>query len=149
MRVGLVASSGGHLAQLHALGPWLAAHDRSWVTFDTAHARALLDGERVTWAHHPTQRHLGNLLRNGALAVRWLAAERPEVVVSTGAGVGVPFLWAARAAGLKTVFVEVFDRTDRPSLTGRLVAPVVDLVVLQREAQRGLYPTGVVLGAVR
>ncbi|MEM6929929.1 MAG: UDP-N-acetylglucosamine--LPS N-acetylglucosamine transferase [Myxococcota bacterium] len=149
MRVGLVASSGGHLSQLHALAPCFSSDARRWVTFDTPHARALLDGERITFAHQPTNRHLGNLARNAVLAARWIRRERPELVVSTGAGVGVPFLWAARAAGIKTVFVEVFDRIDGPSLTGRLVAPVVDLVVLQRDAQRAIYPRGVVLGAAR
>jgi len=149
VRVGLVASSGGHLAQLHAVADAFDAAGRTWVTFDTPHARALLAGERVTFAWHPTNRNLPNLVRNLVLATRWLRREQPDLVVSTGAGVGVPFLWAARAAGVKTVFVEVFDRTEAPSLTGRLVAPVVDLVVLQREAQRRIYPHGVVLGAVR
>lgn len=149
MKVGLVASSGGHLTQLCALRPWVARHERAWVTFDTPHARDRLAGERVTFAHQPTNRHLGNLARNLRLAWRWIDRERPDLVVSTGAGVGVPFLWAARAWGIKTVFVEVYDRVDARSLTGRLVAPVVDLVVLQRDAQRRLYPNGVVLGAAR
>ena len=149
MRVGLVASSGGHLSQLHAVAGALSAYDRTWVSFDTPHAQALLAAETVTWAHHPTNRNVGNFARNLVLAAEWLRTERPELVVSTGAGVAVPFLWTAAAAGVKTVFVEVFDRTDAPSLTGRLVAPFVDLVVLQREAQRRLYPRGVLLGAVR
>lgn len=149
MRVGLVASSGGHLSQLHALAPGFAADERRWVTFDTPHARALLAGESVTFAHHPTNRNIGNLLRNLALAGRWMRREQPDLVVSTGAGVGVPFLWAARATGVRTVFVEVYDRIDAPSLTGRLVAPVVDLVVIQREVQRRLYPRGVLLGSAR
>lgn len=149
MKVGLVASSGGHLGQLHALAPCFADAVRRWVTFDTPHARSLLAGEVVTFAHHPTNRNLPNLARNLALAARWVRRERPDLVVSTGAGVGVPFMWVARATGVPTVFVEVYDRTEVRSLTGRLVAPFVDLVVLQREGQRALYPRGVVLGAAR
>ena len=149
MKLLLVASAGGHLAQLWWARAFWGEHARVWVSFDEPHARSLLAGERVIWAHHPTNRHLPNLVRNLGLARRVVAEERPDAVVSTGAGVGVPFLWAGRLAGARTVFVEVFDRVDGPSLTGRLVAPFVDLVVLQREAQRAIYPRGVVLGPVR
>ena len=36
MKVMLVCSSGGHLAQLHRLRPWWEQHDRMWVTFASA-----------------------------------------------------------------------------------------------------------------
>ncbi|HHO50529.1 MAG TPA: UDP-N-acetylglucosamine--LPS N-acetylglucosamine transferase [Deltaproteobacteria bacterium] len=149
MRVLLVASSGGHLTQLWWMRPWWSGHERVWVSFDEPHARRLLAHERLIVAHHPTNRHLPNLARNLALARRILKVERPDLVVSTGAGVGVPFLWLGGRYGARTVFVEVFDRTDAPSLTGRLVAPVVDAIVLQRGSQRAIYPRGIVLGPVR
>ncbi len=148
MKVLLVASSGGHLTQLWWLRPWWSTHTRLWVTFDQPHARRLLSAERAIYAHHPTNRSVRNLARNLRLAERVLGAERPDLVVSTGAGVGVPFLWLGRRHGARTVFVEVFDRIDAPSLTGRLVAPFVDVIVLQREQQRRIYPRGIVLGAV-
>jgi len=147
-RVLLVASAGGHLAQLLWMRSWWEQTTRTWVTFDTPLARERLATERVVFAHQPTNRNAGNLLRNARLARRVLAEVRPDVVVTTGAGVGVPFVWLARSMGAKSVFVEVFDRVDAPSLTGRLVAPFADVVVLQREVQRALYPRGVVLGPV-
>ena len=148
LRVLIVCSSGGHLAQLHCLDAWWRQHDRAWVTFDKADARSLLEGERVYWAHHPTNRNLKNLLKNTLLAVRVLARERPELVVSNGAGVAVPFLWLGKAMGARTVYVEVYDRVDSPTLTARLVRPVLDRMVVQWEEQRRFYPEGVFLGAV-
>ena len=79
MKLLLVCSSGGHLLLLHQLRPWWERHDRSWVTFDKTDARSLLDGERLDWAHHPTQRNIPNLLRNLRLAWRVLRRERPEL----------------------------------------------------------------------
>ena len=148
LRVLVVCSSGGHLAQLHCLDAWWRQHDRAWVTFDKTDARSLLDGERVYWAHHPTNRNLKNLLKNTLLAVRVLARERPELVVSNGAGVTVPFLWLGKAMGARTVYVEVYDRVDSPTLTARLVRPVLDRMVVQWEEQKRFYPEGVFLGAV-
>ncbi len=62
------------------------AVQRVWVAFDTADARSLLRGERVWYAHHPTNRSVRNLLRNFVLAVRLIRQVRPRAVVTTGVG---------------------------------------------------------------
>jgi beta-1,4-N-acetylglucosaminyltransferase len=129
----LVASSGGHLAELHSLGEFWRAHERTWVSFPTSDAKYLLADERTVWAHHPTNRHLGNLWRNFGLARRVLAEERPDLVLSTGAGVAVPFLAIARRRGIRTVYLESIARIDRLSLTGRIVYPFVDRFWVQWE----------------
>lgn len=145
LRIGLVCSPGGHLAQLYGLRSWWSQHDRFWVTLDKPDARALLAGERVHWAHGPTNRHLGNLARNAIVAHRVLRRERPDVLVSNGAGLTLPFFGLAAALGLRLVWVEVPDRVEVPSLTGRLVRPLVDRIVLSSPAQRAAYPEGIVL----
>lgn len=149
MKALLVASAGGHLQQLVWLSPWWSGLDRSWVTFDTPDARGMLAGERIVFAHHPTNRNVRNLARNFVLARQVLRDERPDVIVSTGAGVAVPFFVVAKARGVRTVFLEPYDRVDGPSLTGRLVAPIADLIVLQRREQLAFHPSGVLVGPVR
>ena len=144
----LVCSSGGHLAQLVKLRPWWEQHDRTWVCFDTTDARGLLDGERVLAGHHPTTRNIANLLRNLLLAVGYFRNERPDVVISDGAGLAVPFFWLARWYGVRTVYLEVYDRIDSATMTARLVRPVTDLFLVQWEAQLDVYPEAVVGGPV-
>jgi len=148
MRVLLVCSSGGHLIQLHNLKPWWEQHDHMWVTFQKRDSTSLLAGERVAWAHHPTTRNLPNLVRNLLLAWRLLRSFRPEVVVSSGAGVAFPFFLVARLLGQKTVYVEVYDRIDSATMTGRLCYPFSNLFLLQWEEQRRSYPKGVVIGSL-
>lgn len=144
----LVGSSGGHLAQLHALEPWWSARRRTWVTFRTPDAESLLAGERVYWAYHPTTRNLWNLLRNLVLAVRLLLRHRPDLVVSTGAGVALPFFVVARATGIPTAYIEVYDRMDTPTLTARLCHPFTTLFCAQWEEQRRFYPDARVIGSL-
>lgn len=144
----LVASSGGHLAQLLALRPWWQERDRAWVTFGTEDARSQLEGERVVWAHHPTTRNLLNLIRNFLLAVRVMRRERPAVVVSTGAAVAFPFFLIAKAMRVPTVYIEVYDRLDSPTLTGRLCRPITDLFCVQWEEQTRFYPRARVIGSL-
>jgi UDP-N-acetylglucosamine:LPS N-acetylglucosamine transferase len=116
------------------------------VTFDTADARSQLDGERVVFAHSPTTRNVPNLLRNMLVARRVLAAEQPDMVVSTGAGVAIPFFLLARLRGRSTIYLEVFDRIDSRTVTGRVCKPLSTEFLVQWEAQRVLYDGGRVIG---
>ncbi len=130
-RVLLVASSGGHLLELLELADGFERRDRLWVTFDKPDARSLLRGERVVHAHHPTNRNLRNLARNLVLAVRLLVRLRPEAIVTTGAGVAVPFCFVGRALGARVVYVESLARASDLSLTGRIVRPVTTTFFVQ------------------
>jgi nitroreductase len=144
----LVGSSGGHLAQLLMVADLWDSRRRSYVTFDTTDAQSLLVGEQVTWAHHPTTRNVRNLLRNSVLAVRELRRRRPDVVVSTGAGVAFPFFLAARAMRIPTVYVEVYDRLDSPTLTGRLCRPLASVFCVQWAEQVEFYKGAELVGSL-
>lgn len=144
----LVCSSGGHLAQLLALEPWWRGQQRTWVTFDTPDAVSLLAGEQVRWAHHPTTRNIANLLRNTALSLRLFRRWRPDIVLSTGAGVAVPFFVIARMLRVPTVYIEVYDRIDAPTVTARLCRPFTSLFLVQWEEQRRFYPEAAVIGTL-
>ena len=78
----------------------------------------------------------------------WLRSYRPDVVVSSGAGVAFPFFLLAKLLGKRTVYVEVYDRIDSPTMTGRLCYPFSDLFLLQWEEQRRHYPKGNVIGSL-
>jgi UDP-N-acetylglucosamine:LPS N-acetylglucosamine transferase len=142
----LVASSGGHLAQLIALEPWYRERARHWVTFDTPDAVSLLRGESVTWAHHPTTRNLRNLARNLLLALRLVRRRRAGALLTTGAGVALPFVIIAWVLRIPTVYIEVFDRIDTPTLTARLCRPLLTVMLVQWEEQRRFYPEATVVG---
>ncbi|PWV44794.1 MULTISPECIES: glycosyltransferase family 28 protein [Nocardiopsis] len=142
----LVASSGGHLTQLRSLRPWWRGRERVWVTFRTPDAETSLTDESVYWAHHPTTRDVGNLLRNTLLALRVMRARRPAAVVSTGAGVALPFFVLAWLMRVPTVYIEVYDRIDTPTLTARLCKPFTRLYLAQWEEQRSFMPTAITVG---
>lgn len=136
----LVCSPGGHLLQLVSLADAWKPHDRAWVTLDRSDARSLLAGEPVLFAHGPTNRNIPNLLRNLRLALAVVRRLRPQVVLTTGAGVAVPFAWIARAFGARVVYVESLTRIDRPSLSCRLILPVADRVYVQWPELAGRIP---------
>ena len=143
-----VASSGGHLFELLQLRDGWAREQRHWVTFDTPDARSLLSGEAVTFAAHPTNRNLPNLVRNFFLAIRLLRRKRPRAILTTGAGVAVPFCWLGRLRGSRIVYIESFARVDSPSLTGRLVHPVAHDFFVQWPEVCQFFPKAKYRGAL-
>lgn len=122
MTVLLVASSGGHLTQLDLIAPRLVdVTDAVWVSYDHPHAASLLEGRRYVAAHGPSTRSIPNAVRNWRAAARLLDEHDVTRVVSTGAGIAVPFLKQARRRGIPATYVESATRVEHPSLTGRIL----------------------------
>jgi UDP-N-acetylglucosamine:LPS N-acetylglucosamine transferase len=119
----LVCSPGGHLQQLMALEPAWEGLRTSWVTLPGADVERLLEGRVVDLAHGPTNRDLGMLIRNLPVAWRVVRARDPDAILSTGAGVCVPFFWVGRLLGRRCVYVESLTRLRSASLSARLVYP--------------------------
>ena len=134
MKVCLVGSSGGHLTHLYMLKPFWENKKRFWVTFDKEDAKSMLKGE--------------NLIKNTFVALRVLRKEKPDLVISSGAAVAVPFFYIAKLMGKKLIYIEVFDRIDKPTLTGKLVYPIVDEFIVQWDEMKKVYPKAINLGSI-
>ena len=131
IKLALVASSGGHLFQLSALKEFWNDKEHFWVSFPTHDAKSLLKNEIVFWAHYPTNRNIKNLIKNSFLAYKILKKELPSVVISTGAGVAVPFIIIGRLLKIKTIYLESITRNQNLSLSAYLVYPFVDKLLVQ------------------
>ena len=131
MKICLVCSSGGHFFELYCLRSLWGNSDHFWVTFPGSDTHQLLKGKKVYWAYFPTNRSVKNLIRNLLMAWRILLKEKPSVMISTGAGVSVPFFYLGRILGMKTIYIESMTRINDLSLTGKLVYPVVENFFVQ------------------
>lgn len=147
-KICLVGSSGGHLTHLYLLKPFWQDKERFWVTFDKEDARSILNDEKKYFCYFPTNRNLKNLIKNTILAYQILKKERPELIISSGAAVAVPFFYLGKLFGAKTLYIEVFDRIDAPTLTGKLVYPVTDKFIVQWEEMKKVYPKAINLGSI-
>ena len=148
MKVCLVGSSGGHLTHLYMVKPFWQDKERFWVTFNKEDANSILEGEQVYHCYYPTNRSLKALLINTRLAWKVLRKERPDVIVSSGAAVAVPFFYLGKLFGMKTIYIEVFDRIDKPTMTGKMVYPVTDRFIVQWEEMKQVYKKAINLGSI-
>ena len=148
LKICLVGSSGGHLTHLYMLKPFWKDKNRFWVTFDKEDARSLLKDEKVYPCYFPTNRNIKNLIRNTFLAIRVLKKEKPDLIISSGAAVAVPFFYLGKLFGTKTIYIEVFDRITKPTLTGKLVYPVTDRFIVQWEEMKKVYSKAINFGSI-
>lgn len=148
LKICLVGSSGGHLTHLYMLKPFWKDKNRFWVTFDKEDARSLLKDEKMYPCYFPTNRNIKNLIRNTFLAIRVLKKEKTGFVISSGAAVAVPFFYLGKMMGAKLIYIEVFDRIDKPTMTGKMVYPIVDKFIVQWEEMKKVYPKAVNFGSI-
>ncbi len=148
MKICLVGSSGGHLAHLYMLKPFWQDKERFWVTFDKEDARSLLDNEKMYPCYFPTNRNIKNLIKNTFLAIKILIKEKPDLIISSGAAVAVPFFYIGKILGAKLIYIEVFDRIDAPTMTGKMVYPITDKFIVQWEEMKKVYPKAINFGSI-
>lgn len=118
----LVASTGGHLAQIHAMRTRLAAGDSVvWATFRNAQSESLLAGETVEWLDYIPPRGAREVVRDTSVVPGLLRKHKVDRVFSTGAAIALAVFPVARMFGIPCTYIESAARTSGPSVTGRLV----------------------------
>ena len=148
MKACLVCLSRGHLTHLYMLKPFWGTKDRFWVTFNKEDAQSLLKDEKIYPCYYPTNRSLKALIKNSVIAWNVLLKERPDLIISSGAAVAVPFFYLGKCFGAKTIYVEVFDRINKPTITGKLVYPISDKFIVEWEEMKKVYPKAINLGSI-
>lgn len=143
----LVATPGGHIDELVDLAPRIVGlgGDRVWVTSHTPQTTGLLTGEQVAWVGRIGPREGRKALARIPRAIALLERYRADLVISTGAAMAVPYLAAASLLGIEAHFIESATRRDGPSLSGRLVSRLPNILLHQQSFQTGLsrwHPVG-------
>lgn len=119
-----------------------AGHDRTWVTVPGRPAAALrAAGERVLEVPPFDRRNKGTA--NLRTSVRLAAGERPELIVTSGAGIAVAFTGVARARGARVVFAETMARVRDSSVSGRVLARLAERTLVQWEEMSAVHPRAI------
>jgi UDP-N-acetylglucosamine:LPS N-acetylglucosamine transferase len=146
MKVCVVCSSGGHLTEVRELLPAYGRYPHFYVLNKRVEIPSDMEG-KVYFIRHSERDLL--FLVNLLEAWRILGRERPDAILSTGAGPAVPFALVGRFAfGIKVLFVETLARMERPSLTGRIMYWLADRFFYQCESLKTFFPKGIYGGSL-
>ncbi len=147
MKIGLITSRGGHLFQIYQLKGWWGRYNRFWVTGRGEDSKYLLKNEKKYYGHFPESRNVLNAFRNLFLAFKILRKEKPDLLFSCGAGIAPPFFLAGKLLGVKLIFMEPYDFIKYSSMTGKLVSPLVNKLLIQQECQKEFFKKAEFWGA--
>lgn len=131
MKLLLVCNPGGHFSTMMGLKKVWKLYEREWVTYSKFDTESLREKEIVHWVVMQESRMLIRAIFNFFHAILILNRSRPDVVISTGASLAVPFILASKLFGIRTIFIESISRSEELSLSGRIVYLLVDEFYVQ------------------
>ena len=130
MKIALICTHGGHLTEILQL---LDAFSGYEIFFATHHSHRDEDLLQIAPAYLSDNIGVSpwRLFRSIFWAFHILRKERPDVILSTGAEIALPFFYVGKLLGMKTIFIEGLFRVENISRTGRLVYPLADAFFVQ------------------
>lgn len=146
VKICFVSSSGGHYEQLRQLKPLLSKYHGIWITEKTDFSCSAdyylpSTGSNDIWV----------IWRMFIMTITtfyiWMK-EKPDVVVTTGSLIAIPFLLLSKIFGKKSVYIETFARVRDGSRAGKLGYRIADLFIYQWEELGNVYPKGVYGGSI-
>jgi beta-1,4-N-acetylglucosaminyltransferase len=131
LKLCMACSAGGHLTEMVHLKKCYSKYSRFFITFKRIDTEEFSKKEKVYFVPDPGRNPM-NFLKCVFQTFNILLKEKPDVVVSTGAGVAIPACYMSKfLLGSKIIFVESFCRIEEPSLSGRIVYPISDMFLVQ------------------
>ncbi len=133
MKVMIACSAGGHWVQMRRVLPAFEGMDLFYVSVGSR-ADPDLGPVRFYRVANATRKNPGSLIGILVHLVRIVRAERPDLVVSTGAAPGLLALVAVKLLTRgRTIWIDSIANTEKLSLSGRLARPVADAWLVQWE----------------
>jgi beta-1,4-N-acetylglucosaminyltransferase len=130
MKIALIGSHGGHLSELIQLLPAFDGFNYFIITYHSPR-----DEEIKKLSHSYFMENIGTnpflLVRAFFWAFKILLTEKPQVLVSTGSEIAIPFFILGKLLRKKTIFIEGYFRVNDLSKTGRIVYGFADIFLVQ------------------
>lgn len=158
LKICLAGSGGGHVRQLLDLKSVWESYDHFFVTEDTALGRSVASEEPTHFVAHAAWgqaklgapfKMIGAGIANFFQSLKIVTKERPDVVITTGAGSMVFVTLWARLLGAKILLVDSFARFDGPSLFARIAGPLAHVRIAQSQSSANKWPGALVFDPFR
>jgi beta-1,4-N-acetylglucosaminyltransferase len=146
LKICIVSSCGGHLTEVRCLKSAYNSYEHFYVLNERV--ALLADMKDRTYFITHSERDWKFFL-NLWEAFKILRIEKPNAILSTGAGPAVPFAIVARYwFGMRVIFVETITRMEKPSVSGRIMYLLAHDFYYQWRSLERFFPKGTYGGTV-
>lgn len=148
-KVLFVAGSGGHTAQLSILLKQLGDGYDSEVMLENtdllgikkfAKKYRVYTASAIRGKSEPLISTFFRILMNTFQSIVIVIKSNPDVIITTGPGLGIPICIVGKAIGKKNVVIESWSRTSTKSFAGKALYSFSDLFFVQWPAMVQHYP---------
>lgn len=145
-KICLASASGGHFEQLNRLKS-LFEHYEGFIVTETTQFSAKAD-------YYVTQTGFGDhgWIKDSVKLTHevWKICkkEKPDVVISTGTYIALPFMLYCKLHRKKFIYIETFARVTDTTKAGRMMYRFADLFIYQWPELKKYYPKGIYGGSI-
>ncbi|USK28393.1 polysaccharide biosynthesis protein [Bacillus sp. CMF21] len=149
-KITLISSTGGHWSQITEL--YKILNEKNHVLeIITEKNNTNKDKKNIIFLRQQDRKNkyfIFILVANILNSLRLVIKRRPNYVISTGAGVTLPYLLFAKLFGAKIIFIESFAKINSPTITGRIVYKFADEFFVQWPEMLEYYPKALYKGSL-
>ena len=149
-RICLACSAGGHLRELQlAIGNIPNDYNCYWLTLKTTATEAFMKNKEHVFLTNFQPKKKWTLFANAIQALYWVLIKRPDVIITTGAGVTVPTVFfAKKLLNTKVVFINSAADVTHASKTPVWIEKYADLFLVQWEDMKQIFPNAICCGVL-
>lgn len=146
-KICLTSSAGGHLHELLLAIKDIDTENSYWVMYNSPHVRKFCKNKRHFFVKNTSPTNKLTWIVNALMSLLILMLERPDVIISTGAGVSFPTIWLGKKFfGCKIVYIASAADVDQPARTPYRVYPLSDLFLVQWPEMMNIFPKAKYIG---
>ncbi|KEZ52196.1 polysaccharide biosynthesis protein [Metabacillus indicus] len=149
LKVCFACSSGGHLAQIKQLFPFSDKYITFLVTEQNETTATMNKTIKTFYLKQQERKNIFifyKLLLNILKSIYILFKEKPNVIISTGAGATLPLMILGKLFGAKIIFIESFAKINTPTITGKITYVFADQFYIQWPDLKKCYPNALYRG---
>jgi len=147
LKICIVASAGGHLTEILQIKKAFENYEHFFVTFYREDIKDKLKGKKIYFICDPKRNPI-KFFKNFVQSLKIFLKEKPNVVISTGAGMALAMLFIAKIFRKKIIYIESMASVFRPSFTGKIAYYIADLFIIQWKHLKKYYPRAIYCGAL-
>lgn len=149
-KICLTCSTGGHFEQLKLAIKELplSAYDVYWVTYPNKHLKNMFEDVKYYTIHNVTLKKWTWVV-NSLQSLWILLKERPDVIISSGAGVSFPTIYFGKKLfKCKIIFLCSAANVTKPSRVPYRAYPLSDLFLVQWPELLSIFPKAKYIGVL-